>query len=260
VDKPKSQTAKQLEALSKIAHKTGATLDPQDTLDAIMSAVPELISCSLTEISLWDKEKELLVPRALRCSPDRILPLGHTYLLGKGYTGWVVEHKKPLWVADIAKRTDIQPDLLPGEQPFQSYIGLPLIAGKALIGTLVLAHDEAGAFDRSDMTLVETLAGYAAAAIHKASLFEQLSHHHQELSALYSIAETVNRPPDLEALMRKALDRVIEVTKAHGGAIRLARPSGGKFGAGNPPGAFRGVCPPGRAFPAFPRNRRMGRA
>jgi len=170
VDRPKSQTAKQLEALSKIARKTGATLDLQDTLDAIVGAVYELIPCSLAEISLWDKEKELLVLRALRCSPDRVFPLGSTYLPGKGYTGWIVEHKKPLWVADITKRTDIQPDLLPGEKPFQSYIGLPLIAGVELIGTLVLVHDEAGAFDRNDMTLVETL-------------------------------------------MRKALDRVIEVTK-----------------------------------------------
>ena len=124
-------------------------------------------------------------------------------------------------VADISRRGDIQPDLLPGEKSFQSYIGLPLIAGEELIGTLVLVHDEAGAFDRDDLTLVETLAGYAAAAIHKARLFEQLSHRHQELAVLYSIAETVNRPPNLDALMQEALDRVIEVTKAQGGAIRL---------------------------------------
>ena len=189
-----------------------------------MNAVAELVPSSLAEISLWDKEHEQLVLRALRCSADRVFPIGYTYLPGKGYTGWVVTHKKPLWVADTSTRHDIQPDLLPGEKPFQSYIGLPLIAGKELIGTLVLVHDEAGAFDRDDLALVETLAGYAAAAIHKARLFEQLSHRHQELAALFSIAETVNRPPDLESLMRQALDRVMAVTKAQGGAIRLLDP------------------------------------
>jgi GAF domain-containing protein/two-component sensor histidine kinase len=224
VAKSISQTAKQLEAVSQIARKTGATLDLQETLNAIVSAVAELVPCSLAEISLWDKEKENLVLRALRCLPERSFPLGYTYLPGKGYTGWVVNHKKPLWVADRSARHDIQPELLPGEKSFQSYIGLPLIAGDDLIGTLVLVHDEAGAFDRDDLALVETLAGYAAAAIHKARLFEQLSHHHQELAALYSIAETVNRPPDLDALMRQALDRVIAVTKAQGGAIRLLDP------------------------------------
>lgn len=220
----KSQTAKQLEALSQIARKTGTTLDLQETLDAIVNAVADLVPCSLAEISLWDKEHKQLVLRALRCSADRVFPIGYTYLPGKGYTGWVVTHKKPLWVADTSARHDIQPDLLPGEKPFQSYIGLPLIAGTELIGTLVLVHDEAGAFDRDDLALVETLAGYAAAAIHKARLFEQLSHHHQELAALFSIAETVNRPPDLESLMCQALDRVMAVTKAQGGAIRLLDP------------------------------------
>ncbi len=221
MERSKSQIAKQLEAVSEVARKTGATLDLQQTLDAIVGAVADLVPCSLAEISLWNQEQGSLVLRALRCSPDRAFPLGSSYPPGKGYTGWIVKHKKSLWVADISKRTDIQIDLLPGEKPFGSYIGLPLIAGNELIGTLVLVHDKEGAFDRDDLALVETLAGYAAAAIHKARLFEQLSHHHQELAALYSIAETVNRPPDLDSLMEQALDRVIDVTKAQGGAIRL---------------------------------------
>ena len=224
MERSKSQIAKQLEAVSRVARKIGTTLDLQETLDAIVGAVAELVPCSLAEISLWNQERGSLVLRALRCSPDRAFPLGSSYPPGKGYTGWIVKHKKPLWVADISKRTDILPDLLPGEKSFQSYIGLPLIAGEELIGTLVLVHDEAGAFDRDDLAVVETLAGYAAAAIQKARLFEQLSHHHQELAALYSIAETVNRPPDLHSLMEQALNRVIEVTKAQGGAIRLLDP------------------------------------
>lgn len=224
MERSTSQIAKQLEAVSRVARKIGTTLDLQETLDAVVGAVAELVPCSLAEISLWDQEREALVLRALRCSPDRAFPLGSSYPPGKGYTGWIVEHKKPLWVPDISGRSDIQPDLLPGEKSFHSYIGLPLIAGEELIGTLVLVHDEAEAFDRDDLALVETLAGYAAAAIHKARLYEQLSHHHQELAALYSIAETVNRPPHLDELMQEALDRVIEVTKAHGGAIRLLDP------------------------------------
>jgi GAF domain-containing protein len=221
-----SETVKQLEALSLVARKIGTTLDLQETLDAVVSTVAELVPCSLAEISLWDQERGLLVLRSLHCSPDRIYPLGQAFPPGKGYTGWIVRHKKPLWVPDTSKRTDIRPDLLPGEKPFQSYIGFPLIAGDELIGTLVLIHERAEAFQHDDSVLVETLAGFAAAAIHKARLYEQLSHHHQELSALYSITETVNRPPKLKELMRQALDRVISVTGADGGAIRLLDPEG----------------------------------
>ncbi|MCD6192001.1 MAG: GAF domain-containing protein [Candidatus Aminicenantes bacterium] len=212
---------KQLEAINQIANKIGTSLNLQETLDAVISAVAELIPSTLAEISLWDKERQLLILSALRCTPERSFPLGYTFPPGKGYTGWVVRHKSPLFVPDIAKRQDIKPDLLPGEKPFRSYIGLPLIAGEELVGTLVLIHEEAEAFTQDDVGLVETLAGYAAVAIHKARLYEELSHRHQELEALYSIAATLNRPLNLEKLMQQALTKVIEVTRADGGAIRL---------------------------------------
>lgn len=212
---------KQLEAINQIAHKIGTSLNLQETLDAVISAVAELIPSTLAEISLWDKERQLLILSALRCTPERSFPLGYTFPPGRGYTGWVVRHKRPLFVPDIAKRQDIKPDLLPGEKPFRSYIGLPLIAGEELVGTLVLIHEKAEAFTQDDVGLVEALAGYAAVAIHKARLYEELSHRHQELEALYSIAATLNRPLNLEKLMQQALTKVIEVTRADGGAIRL---------------------------------------
>lgn len=213
--------AKQLTALGQLARKIDITLDLQETLDAIVGAVAELVPCSLAEISLWDKEQSLLVLRALSCGPERSYPLGQAYPPGHGYTGWIVENKRPLFVPDVASREDVKPDLLPGEKPFQAYIGLPLIASDELIGIIVLVHDDSGAFDREDLALVETMAGYAAAAIHKARLYEQLVHHHQELAVLFKIAETVNYPVELNAMMQQALDKVIEVTKAQGGAIRL---------------------------------------
>jgi GAF domain-containing protein/two-component sensor histidine kinase len=225
---PKSvhQLAKQLEAISQVARKIGTSLNLQETLDAVISAVAELIPCTLAEISLWDADRGLLILRALRCPSERSFPLGHTFPPGKGYTGWIVKEKKPLFVHDVAHRRDIKPDLLPGEKPFRSYIGIPLIAGEELIGTLVLIHEKAAAFTPDDVGIVETMAGYAAAAIHKARLYEQLSHRHHELSALYSIAETLNPPLNLEQLMRQALTRVIDVTGADGGAIRLLDKAG----------------------------------
>jgi GAF domain-containing protein len=207
--------------LRQLASKIGASLDFQETLDAIVNAIADLVPCSLAEISLWDEERQLMTLRALRCPPERAYPIGQSYPAGHGYTGWVIENKRPLWVSDVEARDDIRPDILPGERPFRSYIGLPLIVGEELIGTLVLVHDEAGVFDQDDFALLETMAGYAAAVLHKSRLYDQLAHRHQELAALYMVAEIANRPTDLKALLEQALDRVVEVTAADGGAIRL---------------------------------------
>jgi signal transduction histidine kinase len=133
----------------------------------------------------------------------------------------VVRHERPLLVPDVEARPHFQPNLLPGEYPFRSYIGLPLLAGDELIGTLVLIHDQPEAFDEDDQRLLEALAGQAAVAIRNARLYEELAQRHRELEALCTVAEAVNRSFDLDELLYHGLDRVIDVTHADGGAIRL---------------------------------------
>ncbi|MBE9507380.1 MAG: GAF domain-containing protein, partial [Chloroflexi bacterium] len=82
-----------------------------------------------------------------------------------------MRNRRPLLVPDVEAHQDIRPDLLPGELPFKAYVGLPLLAGDELIGTLVLIHDRADAFDEEDLRLLEGLAGQAAVAIRNACLY-----------------------------------------------------------------------------------------
>ena len=206
---------------SEIARRISADLDLQTTLDAVVAAAAELIPCALAEVSLWDPASEMLTLLALRCDPNRTYPVGQSFPLGEGYTGWMVRHRQSLLVPDVDARQDIRPHLLPGEKPFDAYLGVPLLAGETLIGTLVLIADEAGAFDAEDEQLLQALGHHAATAIHNARLYEQATRRHRELSALYAVAETINHPPDLHAILERALAKVIEVTGAQGGAIRL---------------------------------------
>ncbi|MGD9091383.1 MAG: GAF domain-containing protein [Anaerolineales bacterium] len=208
-------------ALNKVSGRINATLDLQETLDTILGAVAELVSCSLAEISLWDEQKGMLVLQALRSTPERTYPIGHAFPPGEGYTGWVVRNRSPLLVPDVDAYQELCPEILPGELPFKAYVGLPLHAGDEFFGTLVLVHDQAGAFDENDLQLLDNLGERASTAIRNARLYEGVYRRHQELSALLSVLEAINRPLDLEALLKHALDRVIDVTQASGGGIRL---------------------------------------
>lgn len=207
--------------LSEIARRISADLDLQTTLDAVVAAAAELIPCALAEVSLWDPKSEMLTLLAIRCDPGRTYPVGQSFPLGEGYTGWMVHHRQSLLVPDVGARQDVRPHLLPGEKPFHAYLGVPLLAGDALIGTLVLVADEAGAFDAEDQQLLQALGNHASTAIHNARLYKQATRRQRELSALYAVAETINQPLDLQAILERALDKVIEVTGAQGGAIRL---------------------------------------
>jgi len=216
--------AEEMEAINQAARRISATLDLRETLDGIVEAAAELAPCVLAEISLWDEERQMLTLQALRCEPERVFPIGKSYPPGEGYTGWVVRHKRSLLAPDVETRQDIRPDLLPGERPFRAYVGLPLLAGDDLIGTLVLVHERAGAFDEEDLSLLEGLAGQAAVAIRNARLYEELARRHRELAALNAIAAAINRALDLETLMAEAVKRVIQCVGADGGGIRLLDP------------------------------------
>ena len=216
--------AEEMAAVNQVARRVNASLDLQETLDGIVEAARELVPCVLAEISLWDEKRQVLTLQALRCEPERAFPIGESYPAGEGYTGWVVRHRQPLLVPDVDARQDIRADLLPGEFPFRAYVGLPLLAGGELIGTLVLIHEQPSAFDGEDLRLLEALAGQAAVAIRKARLYDELARRHRELAAINSVAVAINRALDLETLLADAVERVIEVVGADAGSVRLLDP------------------------------------
>ncbi|MGD2147146.1 MAG: GAF domain-containing protein [Anaerolineae bacterium] len=225
--------AEEMAAINRVARRVSATLDLRETLDSIVDAAAELVPCVLAEISLWDEGEQALTLQALRSEPERAFAIGKTYPPGEGYTGWVVGQRQPLLVKDVEARDDPKPDLLPGEQAFESYVGVPLLAGDELIGTLVLIHDRADAFDEQDLELLQGLAGQAAIAIRNAALYEELARRHRELAALNAVAAASNRALDvdmaLESILADAVDRVIQCLGADAGGIRLLDAASGQL-------------------------------
>jgi len=221
--------ADELAVINQAARRISSSLDLRETLDGIVEAAAKLVPCVLAEISLWDEEHQRLTLQALRCEPERTFPIGKVYPPGKGYTGWLVRNRRPLLVPDAEARQDIRPDLLPGELPFKAYIGLPLLAGDELIGTLVLIHEQAGAFNEKDLRLLETLADQSAVAIRNARLYQETRRKAREMAALNGIAAAINQALDLETLLADAVGRVIETVGADAGGIRLLDPVSGRL-------------------------------
>jgi signal transduction histidine kinase len=215
--------------LSEISRRISAHLDLQVTLDAVVSAAAELIPCALAEVSLWNPTTEMLTLLAIRCDPARAYPVGQSFPLGEGYTSWMVRHRQPLFVPDVSLRQDVRPHLLPGEKPFNAYLGVPLLSGEQLIGTLVLVADEAGTFGSEDQDVLRTLGHHAATAIRNAQLFDKVQRQARRLSALNAVASVINQALPLQDIMDQTLATVIEVMEADAGGIRLYDPTSGEM-------------------------------
>ena len=75
-----------------------------------------------------------------------------------------VKKSQPVLVTDIESRPELKRDIGSASTPMRSFIGIPLIVGSELIGTLELGSMASGAFRQEDLDLVRLLSGQAAIA------------------------------------------------------------------------------------------------
>jgi len=89
--------------------------------------------------------------------------------VGRGISGWVLEHREPQIVDDVRADTRYIGDPL-----VRSELIVPLISGGRAIGVLVLSHKQVAAFSKRDLTLMQAVGAQIAAAIDVAELHERL--------------------------------------------------------------------------------------
>lgn len=208
-------------SLYEVACRVGASLDLQTTLKAVVDAAADFIPCALAEVSLWDEPSQMLVLQALHADADRSYPIGRAFPPGEGYTGWIVRNHQPLLVTDVDAFQDISPHILPGEKPFKAYAGVPLMLDESFVGTLVLVADQSGAFKPSDLQLLQTLAHPAATAIRNAQRYEETRRQARKLSAVHTVASVISQTLPISEIIKRAVDKVVEVMETDGGGIRL---------------------------------------
>jgi len=214
----------EMAVLNELNRRISASLDLQETLDAVVASASELIPCALAEVSLWDAQTGMLTLQAIRSEPNRGYPVGRSFPPGEGFTGWVVREAKPLLVSDVESFQEIKPDLLPDERPFKAYAGVPLLVGNTLVGTLVLVSNQSGAFDQDNIRLLQSLANQAAIAIRNAQLYQATRRREAELAALNIVASVINQPLPLQEILDSSIVKVIEVMETDAGGIRLLNP------------------------------------
>ena len=186
----------ELDSLHAISQTiTSSTLDYEKTVKSVLAAVQRVVDYDAAEVGVlhgtnliveawWGKEgfKDTTTRR---------------YRMGKGPTGTIAATKEPLFLPTIqASVADLQRTI--GYQSVESeliakstkliinsFLGIPLLIGDRLIGTLTLVHHEAGFFTEDDMRQLNKLADHASIAIDNAlkvrSREEELQKQIQEL-------------------------------------------------------------------------------
>ncbi len=208
--------------LREVSQMINRSLDLDETLDVIMLAVRRLVPYDAAEISLLDNRSSELQVRGIQGASGERQSIRHSYKLGEGYTGWIARERQPLVVADV-REAEIKPyrtEIGPGK-PWLSFLGLPVMQGDNLLGTLELVSTRPNAFTPDDVRLLGNIAEQSATAIDNARLHEETSQRNKELALLQEVSASLNASLDLKATLRAILLSVGRIINYKLGEVTL---------------------------------------
>jgi len=168
-----------------IGRALSSTLQTNEILELILKHLPDLLAFDRAAVLLLDEQK-------LHMAAQHGFPPGwQSFEIEAGQSPAFLEI---LQNQQSLARKNIQDDFGAQEQflwnqlgdPDQSacWLGVPLSHASEVYGILCLIRLSVQPFSRSDITLVETLAGQAAIAIHNAHLYNQIGKFNQALESL----------------------------------------------------------------------------
>ncbi|MFQ5399729.1 MAG: PAS domain S-box protein [Anaerolineae bacterium] len=167
------QRNRELALLNQVGRAFSSTLDLDQVLIMVLDGVRTLLRVVACSVWLVDPVTNELVCRQVT-GPRSEIVRGWRLQPGQGVIGWVVEHNQSVIVPDshadpryfdgVDRRSGIK---------IRSILAVPLESSQQVIGALQVVDKEVGRFVHTDLTLLESLAATASAAVEHARLYKQ---------------------------------------------------------------------------------------
>jgi GAF domain-containing protein len=221
--------AKQQEGLARVAALAGSTLSVDELLDRLMLEAKQLLGAEITIALLKDDNRQALVGRYIS-SEDiyRSTP-----------ADWLVPLNAPGFQQSIFARSGSyyssqgmdDPNIIPAYLPYLKTLNVHNFCGVALrvheqsMGELYVANRPTD-FGKDDVTLLQTIATYAANAIQNARLFAETQRRTVREQIIGSVTARMRESLDMDTVLRTAAQEVRQALGLPEVVIRLVPPPG----------------------------------
>ncbi len=226
-----------------------AKLELDEVLRIVVDATIRLVGSEGSVVFLEDRETGKYVAHAAR-GHDLALLSARAFSPGEGLVGRVVKSGMPLSVTDVEEETGGEADYIRQG----AAILVPLSIGEQVVGVLTADRPYRESFTPADVATLISLADQVSVAVQNARLFEQIRRFTEELEqrveertrelaqalkdltaqrdrleALYHIAAEVSASLDLDRVLVRSLELVVEAMGAERGSVLLEDPTTGKL-------------------------------
>lgn len=235
----------ELLTINSLSQEISSTLNLNNMLPIVRDQLPSVTGADEMYLALYDADKERIsFPLAVRGGESFNIPSRN---LGSDEVSYIIKNRRPLNLgADYFSVDQLRANLkiVSGEEDALSYLGVPLLSGKSVLGVLAIRDTRRRqAFDINAERVLTTVASQLGAAIQNARLFEQVQDSAQtmeklvhertdeleterdRLDTLYQITSELTRTLDMEQLLDRSLGMVSKAVGASDGVIILMDPS-----------------------------------
>ena len=159
----------ELAVINEIGDALARQLDFQAIIDTVGDKVREIFRVDTMSITLYDEASgRIEFPFGLDEGTRHQMP---SMTLGEGLTSQVIQARQPLMFATGAEADAV--GAINIGTPTESWLGVPILAGERVIGTINLESIKTNAFSESDVRLLSTVASNMGVALENARLFDE---------------------------------------------------------------------------------------
>lgn len=153
-----------LERLRVIVQAVNSAKDLRSALDIIVTRVREAMDTEVCSVYLLDTDIDCHVLMASEGLKQEAV--GHVSLaVGEGLVGLVAKQAEPVNLVDADKHPSFHYLPETGEEPFKSFLGVPIIHHRSVLGVLVVQNRERRRFDEGEEAFLITLSAQLAGVI-----------------------------------------------------------------------------------------------
>lgn len=159
---------RELEILNALAHELQERLGLEELLQRVVERGAELLRTPRVSLRVIEPGATTLLALC-RAGEPLHTDAKYGFKLGEGLVGWIAEHATSIRIPDAEHdpRFVARGDM---KEPMGSFVGVPLVSGKAVIGVLSAVHSERDHFTPEHEALLRLLAGISAPQIEVARL------------------------------------------------------------------------------------------
>ncbi len=195
-----------LQTVSDFGKNVSASLNLEDTLYAVLLNVSHLIPADVLEVKVWDELGRALVPYTLESSGSSGVVRASHSQFGK-LTDALRGRQRSLLIPDTRAPDPTLPELN-GSSPVQSYLGLPLIADRQMVGTLEIGHRSPGVLGQHDYELIQLVSAQVAYSLRNAMAYANEQNRAAELNSLANLAQVFSASQDYTDLINRLVETI----------------------------------------------------